>query len=115
MSNAKRQLHFNVFMTRFGHHPAAWKHPDSTAGGRPDLRYWIDVARLAERGKLDAVFIADFAGIASASQPAGERCAATAASAPASPPAKPTATSASATSSRPDTRTPRTPAVARAR
>lgn len=69
MSKPKRQLHFNVFMTRFGHHPAAWKHPASTAGGRPNLRYWIEVAKLAERGKLDAVFLADFAGIASASQP----------------------------------------------
>ncbi|MEH1013107.1 LLM class flavin-dependent oxidoreductase [Micromonospora sp. CPCC 206060] len=54
-----RQLHLNVNALPAGAHPAAWRSP----GGNP--RAWIDighyqrVAREAERGLLDAVFLAD--------------------------------------------------------
>jgi FMN-dependent oxidoreductase (nitrilotriacetate monooxygenase family) len=52
----------NAFFMRFGHHPAAWRHPSRHANGRPDVDYWLNAARLAEQAKFDAVFLADFIG-----------------------------------------------------
>ncbi|HEY6879602.1 MAG TPA: LLM class flavin-dependent oxidoreductase [Polyangiales bacterium] len=62
MSRTPRQLVLNSFFMRFGHHPAAWRHRSSTGNGRPDARYWVDLARLAEQAKFDAFFLADFIG-----------------------------------------------------
>lgn len=47
---------------RFGHHPAAWRHRSSTGSGRPDPRYWVELAKLTEQAKFDAFFLADFIG-----------------------------------------------------
>jgi FMN-dependent oxidoreductase (nitrilotriacetate monooxygenase family) len=58
----KRQLVLNVFFMRFGHHPAAWRAPGVTATGRPDVAYWVEMAKLAERAKFDTFFMADFIG-----------------------------------------------------
>ena len=59
----KRQLVLNVFFMRFGHHPEAWRHRENQgSNGRPDLAFWIDLAQLAERAKLDVFFLADFIG-----------------------------------------------------
>jgi FMN-dependent oxidoreductase (nitrilotriacetate monooxygenase family) len=57
-----RQLVLNAFFMRFGHHPAAWRHPSSTGSGRPDIAYWIKAAQLAEKAKFDTFFLADFIG-----------------------------------------------------
>jgi FMN-dependent oxidoreductase (nitrilotriacetate monooxygenase family) len=73
MSKKKRQLVLNVFLMRFGHHPAAWRHPSARAGGRPDLSYWTGLAKLAERAKFDAYFLADFIGKTQESVEAGKR------------------------------------------
>lgn len=62
VSNKQRQLVLNAFFMRFGHHPAAWRHPSNTANGRPDVKYWIRLAKLAEQAKFDAFFLADFIG-----------------------------------------------------
>jgi len=73
----KRQLVLGVFLTRHGHHPGAWRQPDSPGGGDPDFEAWLHLARIAERGKLDSVFFADFVGMGAddvrgiASRPAG--------------------------------------------
>ncbi|WP_371069009.1 LLM class flavin-dependent oxidoreductase [Sediminibacillus sp. JSM 1682029] len=41
-----------------------WKHPHSKRHrGYKDLQYWVDLARLLEKGKFDAVFFADVLGI----------------------------------------------------
>lgn len=41
-----------------------WKHPNSERHTQyKDLDYWIDLAKLLERGKFDAVFFADVLGI----------------------------------------------------
>jgi long-chain alkane monooxygenase len=60
-----RPLVFNLFcMDTPGHIThGTWRHPDSRAHEHNDLAYWIDLARLAERGKFDAIFFADVAGI----------------------------------------------------
>ena len=62
MSQKKRQLALAVFLTRHGHHPGAWRQPGTANTGKPDFRYWADLVRTAERGKLDAAFFADFVG-----------------------------------------------------
>jgi FMN-dependent oxidoreductase (nitrilotriacetate monooxygenase family) len=62
MGKKNRQLALNVFMMRFGHHPAGWRHPSSTGTGRPDLTWWINAAKLAEKAKFDTFFVADFIG-----------------------------------------------------
>jgi FMN-dependent oxidoreductase (nitrilotriacetate monooxygenase family) len=61
MSRA-RHLVLNAFFMRFGHHPAAWRHRTSVGNGRPDIRYWQRLAKLAEAAKFDTFFMADFIG-----------------------------------------------------
>lgn len=62
MAQHPRRLVLNAFFKRFGHHPAAWRHPSSSGSGRPDVHYWVKMARLAEEAKFDAFFLADFVG-----------------------------------------------------
>ena len=41
-----------------------WKHKDSKRQrGYKDLEYWIEIAKLLERGKIDAIFFADVLGV----------------------------------------------------
>ncbi|MBB0243935.1 NtaA/DmoA family FMN-dependent monooxygenase [Streptomyces alkaliphilus] len=42
-----------------GHHDAAWRHPDARPGGVIDPAHFIDLARTAERGHFDSLFLAD--------------------------------------------------------
>jgi alkanesulfonate monooxygenase len=62
MTKQKRQLTLGVFLTRHGHHPGAWRQPESIHSGRPDFAHWAHMVRTAERGKLDTAFFADFVG-----------------------------------------------------
>lgn len=59
MTDAPRQLHLNAFLMSSGHHEAAWRLPESDPHADFDLQHWIRLARLAERGKLDSLFLAD--------------------------------------------------------
>lgn len=54
-----RTMHINLFIYACGHHRAAWRHPDSAVERLGDIRYYEELAQIAERGKLDAVFFAD--------------------------------------------------------
>jgi len=62
VSSKQRQLVLNVFLQRFGHHLAGWRHPSSTDNGRPNLDWWVRGAKLAEAAKFHTFFIADFIG-----------------------------------------------------
>lgn len=62
MARPVRKLVLNTFFMRFGHHPAAWRHPNQRDSGVPDLGFWVRAARMAEEAKLDAFFLADFVG-----------------------------------------------------
>lgn len=55
----QRQLHLNAFIYYAGHHEAGWRDPASGADRLGDPHYWISLARTAERGLFDAVFLAD--------------------------------------------------------
>ncbi|WP_028228513.1 LLM class flavin-dependent oxidoreductase [Paraburkholderia ferrariae] len=55
---APRRLHLNTNVTGTGRHPAGWRtlaNPKSIV----DLGFFTEIARIAERGKLDAVFLSD--------------------------------------------------------
>lgn len=54
-----RQLHLNAFLMGVGHHEAAWRHPRTDARNIGDVKHFQNLARIAERGKLDSVFFAD--------------------------------------------------------
>lgn len=52
-------LHLNAFLFACGHHRGAWRQPGSPVGRLGEVAYWEGLARIAERGKLDAIFLAD--------------------------------------------------------
>jgi FMN-dependent oxidoreductase (nitrilotriacetate monooxygenase family) len=54
-----RQLHLNAFLMSSGHHEAAWRLPESDPNADFDVQHWIRLAQLAERGKMDSLFLAD--------------------------------------------------------
>jgi FMN-dependent oxidoreductase (nitrilotriacetate monooxygenase family) len=54
-----RQIHLNLFIHGRGHHEAAWRHPDASPLPLTDLGYYVDLARKAEAGLFDSVFLAD--------------------------------------------------------
>jgi N-acetyl-S-(2-succino)cysteine monooxygenase len=56
-------MHLGAFLHPTGHHIAAWRHPGSRAKGHIDFQHYAELARIAERGKLDTIFIADSPGV----------------------------------------------------
>ena len=52
-------MHINLFAFAAGHHTSAWRAADSSVGRLGDITYWEELAQIAERGKLDAFFLAD--------------------------------------------------------
>ncbi|WP_039797404.1 LLM class flavin-dependent oxidoreductase [Nocardia araoensis] len=54
-----KQLHLNAFLMSVGHHEAAWRLPESDPYAHTDINYYVELARTAERGKLDSIFFAD--------------------------------------------------------
>ncbi|MRW87036.1 NtaA/DmoA family FMN-dependent monooxygenase [Pseudoduganella sp. FT26W] len=53
-----RQLSIAAFMMRYGHHVAAWRHPDTDLESNP-FKVFREQVRNAEKACLDAVFFAD--------------------------------------------------------
>ena len=53
------RLHLNAFLMSVGHHEAAWRLPESDPFARLDVEHYKRLARIAERGKLDSLFLAD--------------------------------------------------------
>ena len=60
-----KEIRLNAFdMSCIVHQsPGLWTHPLDRSLGYNTLDYWVDLARIAERGLFDAVFIADVLGI----------------------------------------------------
>ncbi|MEU7800405.1 LLM class flavin-dependent oxidoreductase [Micromonospora arborensis] len=52
-------LHLNAFLMGVGHHEAAWRLPESDPFAQTDVAHFTRLARIAERGKLDSLFLAD--------------------------------------------------------
>lgn len=59
MTSAKKQLHLNAFVMPNGHHEASWRHPGTDPRRAGTLKHYVDIAKTAERGKLDSLFLAD--------------------------------------------------------
>lgn len=56
---ADRELHLNVNLLHSGVYASAWRLPDSDPGAFFDVGHYVRVAQTAERGKFDAIFLAD--------------------------------------------------------
>jgi len=61
----KKQIRLNAFdMNCIGHLSAGlWTHPRDRAQTYKDLEYWLELAKLLERGKFDGIFLADVLGV----------------------------------------------------
>lgn len=62
MSN--RQLHFGLNVLSAGMHPAAWLAKESDPLGYIKPEQWSHLVEMAEKGTLDAIFLADEPGLA---------------------------------------------------
>ncbi len=58
MSAAHRQMHLGVFVLGTGNHSAGWRY-EGAAVSNNDLAVTQEIARIAERGKFDLLFISD--------------------------------------------------------
>ncbi len=56
-------LRFGAFFSVPGCHPTGWRHPDAIPECDMDFRWLAHMARVAERGKLDAMFFQDSAAV----------------------------------------------------
>ncbi|HET9170998.1 MAG TPA: LLM class flavin-dependent oxidoreductase [Actinospica sp.] len=54
-----RELHLNAFLMSTGHHEASWRLPESDPRADTDLEHYKALARTAERGTFDSLFLAD--------------------------------------------------------
>src|ERR1700684_2401310 len=59
-----QQLHFNAFIWPNGYHEAAWRVVDDDVHDVLGLSYYTEIARIAERGLMDSIFLADNIAIA---------------------------------------------------
>jgi FMN-dependent oxidoreductase (nitrilotriacetate monooxygenase family) len=55
----RRLLHVNAFIWPNGYHESAWRVVEDDVRGVLGLPYYADIARTAERGLMDSVFLAD--------------------------------------------------------
>ncbi|KAL6253241.1 hypothetical protein RBB50_000964 [Rhinocladiella similis] len=58
----KKRIHLNFFENACtGSHmsPGQWRDPDDKTTGKDRLEYWLNLARLAEEGKISFIFFAD--------------------------------------------------------
>ena len=60
-----KRIYFNAFHMNCVVHqsPGLWVRPDDQMHQYTDLRTWIELAKLLEHGKLDALFLADVVGV----------------------------------------------------
>ena len=60
-----KEIRLNAFdMNCVGHiQHGMWTHPRDRSTEYNTIGYWQDLARLAERGKFDGIFVADIVGV----------------------------------------------------
>jgi FMN-dependent oxidoreductase (nitrilotriacetate monooxygenase family) len=59
----QRTLHLGLNVLSDGMHPAAWQAPEADPLGFVKPEQWNHLAKVAERGTLDAIFLADIPGV----------------------------------------------------
>ncbi|MFC5215338.1 LLM class flavin-dependent oxidoreductase [Streptomyces coerulescens] len=52
-------MRLGAFLYPTGYHVAAWRHPDVPAGAGVDIAHYTELARTAERAKMDFLFLPD--------------------------------------------------------
>lgn len=57
------KMKLGLFLLPGGHHLSAWRLPQANAAGWKDMNFLASLARTAERGKLDLIFLADADGL----------------------------------------------------
>jgi len=63
MSRRTDKIKLGAFLANSGHHVAAWRHPLAQADASQDFEHFKRIAQTAERGKFDALFIADVVAV----------------------------------------------------
>lgn len=63
MSTSPRKMSLGAFVHETGQHVAAWRHPDAFPESGMNFQQAAHVARAAERGKFDLLFLADGAAV----------------------------------------------------
>jgi FMN-dependent oxidoreductase (nitrilotriacetate monooxygenase family) len=73
MSTSQKQMSIGMNILGFGAHSAAWRVGEVAADAYLDVEYYRNIARISERGTLDAIFLADGPALAGdvSSSPAG--------------------------------------------
>jgi FMN-dependent oxidoreductase (nitrilotriacetate monooxygenase family) len=64
LTTGRRYLNLNAYLRSSGYHEAAWRVSAAGPDGVLDPRHYIGLARAAERGVLDSVFLPDSPGVA---------------------------------------------------
>jgi FMN-dependent oxidoreductase (nitrilotriacetate monooxygenase family) len=59
MRKRGEKLRLGAFFNPTGHHVASWRHPQSQADAGINFPHYAEIARTAERAKMDLVFLAD--------------------------------------------------------
>ncbi|MFJ8260214.1 LLM class flavin-dependent oxidoreductase [Peribacillus asahii] len=61
----KKRIYLNAFdMNCVAHQsPGLWVHPEDQSHRYKDIEYWVELAKILEKGRFDGLFIADVIGI----------------------------------------------------
>lgn len=64
-TKTKKQIRFNAFEMNCITHlsPGLWRYPNDESLRYKDIEYWQNIAKIAEKGLFDAIFIADVLGV----------------------------------------------------
>ncbi|WAJ28010.1 LLM class flavin-dependent oxidoreductase [Antarcticirhabdus aurantiaca] len=71
MARRNERMKLGAFLYFTGHHLAAWRHPDAQQG--TELVDYVELARIAEAAKFDALFLADGVGVRLSDREAASR------------------------------------------
>lgn len=66
----KKQMKLGLFLMGTGHHIASWRHPNAQADASENVEFFKEVAKKAEEGKLDMLFLSDGLSFNELSHPA---------------------------------------------
>lgn len=66
----KKQMKLGVFLMGTGHHIASWRHKEAQADASESVEFFKEVAKKAEQGKLDMLFLSDGLSFNELSHPA---------------------------------------------
>jgi FMN-dependent oxidoreductase (nitrilotriacetate monooxygenase family) len=62
MSDTQRKIRLGAFVMATGHHIAAWRHPQADATAGHSIDHYREIAKTAEKGLFDLLFVADSPG-----------------------------------------------------